>query len=75
MPHVDIELEDNKQFISNIPRIMALSEVHDFLSQNIRNEAIFFSVKVLHALQKKKKRKKQQRTVLNIFFQKTGFYI
>ena len=21
MPHVDIELEDNKQFISNIPRI------------------------------------------------------
>ena len=22
MPHVDIELEDNKQFISNIPRIV-----------------------------------------------------
>ena len=22
MPHVDIELEDNKQFISNIPRIL-----------------------------------------------------
>ena len=22
MPHVDIELEDNKQFISNIPRII-----------------------------------------------------
>ena len=23
VPHVDIELEDNKQFISNIPRIFA----------------------------------------------------
>ena len=22
MPHVDVELEDNKQFISNIPRIL-----------------------------------------------------
>ena len=24
MPHVDIELEDNKQFISNIPRILGV---------------------------------------------------
>ena len=24
MPHVDIELEDNKQFISNIPRIIVM---------------------------------------------------
>ena len=24
VPHVDIELEDNKQFISNIPRISSL---------------------------------------------------
>ena len=29
MPHVDIELEDNKQFISNIPRILEES-IFDF---------------------------------------------
>ena len=27
MPHVDIELEDNKQFISNIPRICMKCQV------------------------------------------------
>ena len=27
MPHVDIELEDNKQFISNIPRIEKVASV------------------------------------------------
>ena len=28
VPHVDIEQEDNKQFISNIPRIKNLAEVY-----------------------------------------------
>ena len=28
VPHVDIELEDNKQFISNIPRILTTTYLH-----------------------------------------------
>ena len=43
MPHVDIELEDNKQFISNIPRTTAASGV--FIN-NIKKIFIFFYIKV-----------------------------
>ena len=39
MPHVDIELEDNKQFISNIPRMQdlncKLSESPNFVDYHI----------------------------------------
>ena len=31
MPHVDIELEDNKQFISNIPRNVDLGMINNNL--------------------------------------------
>ena len=31
MPHVDIELEDNKQFISNIPRIVGFAFIYETL--------------------------------------------
>ena len=37
VPHVDIELEDNKQFISNIPRILKLCFEQLALEANSEN--------------------------------------
>ena len=36
VPHVDIELEDNKQFISNIPRIWNQSRIRQHKAESIQ---------------------------------------
>ena len=53
VPHVDIELEDNKQFISNVPRILHISaqnidcgyslELPQWDSSNKYPQSMFFS--------------------------------
>ena len=40
MPHVDIELEDNKQFILNIPRIIYLSKMNNACVEMITSNKI-----------------------------------
>ena len=36
VPHVDIELEDNKQFISNIPRMMDHQKLKHQIQCNVQ---------------------------------------
>ena len=43
VPHVDIELEDNKQFISNIPRIPIIS-IPIFSKRGYNDEIIIWMI-------------------------------